>query len=116
LATLQPDTLLQLYKENNPDYASQIKKEDLYKSGRYNRTNKWNNSTTTGSIMHLIQSANTLQAEIQLGADATVLRVDSSGTPIHDYDRLIRCSQYGGIYRNSDPTVTLNTLRSPLRA
>jgi len=55
--------------------------------------------------MHLIQSANTLGAEIQLGADATVLRVDSAGNPIHDYDRLIRCSQYGGIYRNSDPAI-----------
>ncbi|RPA91403.1 hypothetical protein L873DRAFT_1714422 [Choiromyces venosus 120613-1] len=107
LATHQPDTLLQLYKDNNPEYADQIKKEDLYssKSNRYNRLNKWNNSTTTGSIMHLVQRANTLEAEIQLGADATVLRVDSSGAPIHDYDRLIRCSQYGGIYRNSDPTI-----------
>ncbi|PWW73299.1 hypothetical protein C7212DRAFT_300217 [Tuber magnatum] len=106
LATLQPATLLQLYKDNNPEYASQIKKEDLYIGGtRYNRQNKWNNSTTTGSIMHLIQSANTLGAEIQLGADATVLRVDSQGNPIHDYDRLIRCSRYGGIYRNSDPTI-----------
>ncbi|KAG0137526.1 hypothetical protein HOY82DRAFT_497163 [Tuber indicum] len=107
LATFQPDTLLRLYKENNPEYASQIKSDDLYinKSLRYNRKNKWNNNTTTGSIMHLIQGANTLQAEIQLGADATVLRVDSQGNPIHDYDRLIRCSQYGGIYRNSDPTI-----------
>jgi hypothetical protein len=52
-----------------------------------------------------IQPANTLGAEVDLGALATVLRKRKDGTPITDSDELIKCSNYGNKDRNSDPTV-----------
>jgi hypothetical protein len=107
LGETQPDTLLQLYQKLNPGVT--INKEDLFTTvnGKsvYNPTNKWNNSTTTGTIMHLIQGANTLGAEVDLGARATVLRKRADGTPITDSNELINCSKYGNPDRNSDPTI-----------
>jgi len=70
--------------------------------GGYNIYNKWN---TTHGIMHLCAPPNFLSAEIQLGADATVLRRDGSGDPVVQPEPLICCAQYGGPDRNSDPTI-----------
>lgn len=64
--------------------------------------------------MHLIQRNNTLRAQINLGADATVRRINAQGQPVRDMDKLIRCSRFGGIYRNSDPNVYLSF--SPFRS
>lgn len=51
----QPDTLVELYQKLNPGF--DIQEADLFvqQGGKvvYNPYNKWNNSTTTGSIMHL---------------------------------------------------------------
>jgi len=104
----QPDTLLHLYQTLNPGVT--IVESDLYTKDshgklQYNPQNKWNNSTTTGTIMHLIQGANTLGAELDLGARATVLRKRADGTLITDSNELINCSQYGNPNRNSDPTI-----------
>ena len=48
---------------------------------------------------------NSLTAEIQLGADATVLRRNAAGEPVVQPEPLICCALYGGPDRNSDPTI-----------
>ena len=77
--------------------------EPIVRKGNYNPYNKWN---TTHGIAHLCSPPNTLQAEIGLGADATVLRkYRGSGRTVVDPDALICCTGYGGPNRNSDPTI-----------
>jgi hypothetical protein len=82
---------------------------ELYKKGVYNPYNKWN--TFFGAV-HLNAPPNQLTAEIQLGADGTILRRDARGELIVQPDALIACSGYGGANRNSDPTIgaTVNAL------
>jgi len=70
--------------------------------GDYNPLNKWN---TTHGVVHLTHPANTLQAEVNLGADATVLRHDANGILVTNSDKLICCSGYGGVNRSSDPAI-----------
>ena len=91
----------------NPDFKTQIKKSDLFPGGEYKRDNKWNSTTTSGTIAHLIQGANTLSAEVDIAAQGTVIRKrdDATGTIITDKIELINCSGYGQPKRNSDPTV-----------
>jgi len=72
----------------------------------YNPTNPYNFRTDTGTIIHLIQPANTLGAEIDIAAQATVIRKDPQGKIITSSDQLIKCSKYGNPNRNSDPTVS----------
>jgi hypothetical protein len=76
--------------------------EVLMQAGAYNIYNKWN---TTLGAMHLSSPPNSLIAEIQLGADATILRQDGHSRPVVNPDALICCSAYGGPDRNSDPTI-----------
>lgn len=116
--TGDPGLLVELYQEL---VSPQVRYEDLicavdlidysdpgnpyvvYPKGAYNPYNRWN---TTGGIMHLTQPANSLVAEIQLGADATVLRTSGpDGRIVSDPDALICCAQYGGLNRCSDPTI-----------
>jgi hypothetical protein len=73
----------------------------IVRAGDYNPWNRWN---TADGLMHLCHPANTLTAEIVLGADATVLR-ERSGRPVDDPDALICYAGYGGPMRNSDPTI-----------
>jgi hypothetical protein len=75
--------------------------ELVYGEGWYNPYNKWN---TTHGLMHLTHPSNTLRAEIQLGADATVLR-SFEGRRVADPDTLIARGGYGGNNRCSDPTI-----------
>lgn len=93
----------------------------VYAKGSYNPYNRWN---TTGGIMHLTHPANSLSAEINLGAVATVLRVEDD-RPVIDPEALISGAAYGGLSRCSDPTIgsTVNelaalgayvTLRNPI--
>jgi hypothetical protein len=79
------------------------------KVGDYNPYNKWN---TTHGIAHLNCPPNSIFAEIQLGADGTVLRQRPDGTAVTNPDELICCAAYGGANRNSDPTIgaTVNAL------
>lgn len=80
-----------------------------YKIGDYNPYNPWN---TAKGIVHLNAPPNTLPAEIQLGADATVLYGVNDVEPIVQPDALICAAGYGGPNRNSDPTIgaTVNAL------
>jgi hypothetical protein len=75
----------------------------------YNPLNKWNSGPSSvrtagaasGGAMHLTSTPNTLQTELGLASTATVQRdVDNTQT-----QELICCSQYGQIFRNSDPHI-----------
>lgn len=114
---VDPDRVVELYKELLPPrLAAQVKKEDLFllyhdqpvierETGRpaYNPLNKWNR-TTSGGAIHLVSPPNTLFAEIELAAAATILR-EKDGQLLTDEVALIRCSQYGSEGRNSDPHI-----------
>ncbi|KAK1750174.1 hypothetical protein QBC47DRAFT_126078 [Echria macrotheca] len=106
LAENQPDTVSSLYTSLNPLFAASMKPTDWFgPDGVYVPANKWNNSTTTGSIAHLAQPNNTLGAEIDIAAQGTVIRKDANGHIITDKVKLINCSAYGQPERNSDPTI-----------
>lgn len=100
LATRQPDTVLALYQQHvHPS----VKHSDLFTATGYNPRNKWNNSTTRGAI-HLIQTANTLGAEIELAAGASIVR-RRDGVVLTSAQELIQCSAYGAPERHSDPRI-----------
>ncbi|MCF6796746.1 hypothetical protein L1M59_11505 [Bacillus sp. ET1] len=91
--------LLALYRQYiSPD----VQMEDLFLNGIYFPYNKWN---TTDGCLHLIQPNNTLNAEIDIAAEATVLRKKSDGALITDANELICCAKYGAPQRASDPTI-----------
>ena len=69
---------------------------------QYNIYNTWN---TTHGIVHLCAPPNFLGAEIQLAADASILRKDPAGRLLVEPEALICCAGYGGPNRNSDPTI-----------
>lgn len=97
-ATGSREKLLSLYQE----YISpEVELEDLFRNGVYNSYNKWN---TTNGAMHLNQRNNTLRAEINIAAQATILR-QKNGVVLTDADELIRCARYGAPGRASDPTI-----------
>ncbi len=78
-----------------------VKMSDLFKNGVYDPRNKWN--TTKGAV-HLTHPANTLEAEINIAAQATILRA-RQGQLLTDQDALICCAGYGTPGRASDPTI-----------
>ena len=72
LARQAPQTVLALYQKH---IGPQVAQSDLFDTrGEYNKRNRWNNSTQMGA-MHLIQANNTLSAEIELAAAATIVRL-----------------------------------------
>jgi hypothetical protein len=77
--------------------------------GQYNPYNKWN---TTHGIVHLSCPPNSITAEIQLAADATVLYRNGRDELVVEPGALICCANFGGPDRNSDPTIgaTVNAL------
>jgi len=84
---------------------NKVKESHLFKiNGQYNRRNKWNNSSQTG-VIHLAQVNNTLGAEIDIAARATLVRLKDDGTPKTDDIELTECSGYGDPNRNSDPHI-----------
>jgi len=99
-------TLLALYHQN---ISPAVQLNDLFSDGKYNRLNKWN---TSRGAMHLNQRNNTLGAEINIAAQATILRRDQTGQSITDADELIKCAKFGQPGRASDPTIGdhVNTL------
>ncbi|KAK3941638.1 hypothetical protein QBC46DRAFT_353084 [Diplogelasinospora grovesii] len=105
LAEESPEKLLSLYKSLNPQYASQIKMEDLFQEDKKRQQTYEIISTNPGCIVHLAHRNNTLQAEIDIAAQATVIRKDDHGKIITDKTQLIRCSRYGQESRNSDPKI-----------
>jgi phosphatidylserine/phosphatidylglycerophosphate/cardiolipin synthase-like enzyme len=100
LAEANPAQVLALYQEF---ISSQIQHADLFLNGQYNKYNRFNNSTTAGA-MHLIQGANSLTAEIELGAAATIRRTHA-GQELTGAQELIACARYGEAGRNSDPFI-----------
>ena len=113
-----PDLLVGLYRElvspevqyedlicavDLIDYSDPGNPTVVYPKGTYNPYNRWN---TIDGIVHLTEPANSLSAEIKLGADATVLRTAGQhGRIVSDPDALICCARYGGLNRSSDPTI-----------
>ena len=79
------------------------------RKGHYNPYNKWN---TTHGVVHLSSPPNTLKLQIELGADATVLRRDGRGRTLVEPEALVCCARFGVPDRNSDPTIggTVNAL------
>ncbi len=101
LATDQ-EKLLQLYREL---VSPRVELSDLLtRFGDYNPMNRWNDSTTGGRIVHLIHRNNTLRAFINIGARATIIR-KIDGTILTGELELIRCGDYGGADRHSDPHI-----------
>jgi hypothetical protein len=99
LAEHEPQQLLALYQQHiSPD----VRASDLVSNGQYNPLNIWN--TQRGAI-HLIQPNNSLSAEIQIAADATILRKNDDGSLKTDAQELIMCARYGEPGRASDPHI-----------
>ncbi len=63
------------------------------------------NSSTDGTIVHLMQTTNTLRAAVVLAAEATVLRKGKDDKPIKHPQTLIVCGGLGDERRHSDPQI-----------
>jgi hypothetical protein len=100
LAALDRDLVVRLYQQHvSPD----VRPEHLFAHDQYIERNRWNNSTESGA-MHLIQRNNTLGAEIELAAAATIVR-RRNGVVLTSAQELIECAQYGQAERHSDPKI-----------
>jgi hypothetical protein len=99
IATRDKNLLVKLYS----DIAGQaVPPTDLYTSGgAYVPRNRWNSRYA----VHLVQDNNTLDAEINIAASATVLRRHDGNDPVTDADELINCSGFGQAERHSDPHI-----------
>lgn len=91
---------------------------DISKGGSYDPANRFN---TGEGIVHLIQTANTLPAELFIAANATIWRADATGAPTSDVVSCFNCQSpdpLGGADRNSDPLISssVNTLAREGRA
>lgn len=100
LAEADPEKVLVLYKQH---VSVAVQRGDLFMGGRYEPRNKWNANTSDGA-MHLVQANNTLSAEIELAAAATIVR-QSQGRTLTGEQELIWCGRYGQPERNSDPHI-----------
>lgn len=94
------DLLLELYQEFT---GQDVALEDISNASGYVRGNEFNN-TTAGSIIHLMQASNTLEAAVRLAAEATVLRI-ADGVPVTNQQELVICGGLGDPFRNSDPQI-----------
>lgn len=112
LATHDLDRVVELYQQW---VSPAVQKEDLLlaadlewfdnqvlAAGSYNPYNPWN---TSKGVMHLTHPANTLGAEIDLAARASVLRRDAAGHRVLDVRQLACCSNFGDPNRSSDPNI-----------
>jgi hypothetical protein len=100
LASVDRDKVVQLYRQH---ISPEVTAEHIFQRGAYVPRNRWNNSTANGA-MHLIQRNNTLGAEIELAAAATIVR-RINGRTLDAEQELIKCGQYGQPERNSDPHI-----------
>jgi hypothetical protein len=96
------DTVVRLYQTYvSPD----VKDGDIFDSNdNYVPDNKWNATTTSGA-MHLITGPNSLNAEVELAAAASIVRDIPGKGILTSEQELIRCGQYGVETRNSDPHI-----------
>src|SRR5262249_32528824 len=90
--------LVRLYQERCG--TKSIALADLESGGTYDPGNKWNNDC----CVHLQQPENTLGAQINIAARASVVRT-SSRALITDVKTLIGCDSFGEPDRQSDPTI-----------
>lgn len=74
----------------------------ILERGTYNPYNKWN---TANGVIHLTHPANTLGAEINLAARATIPRRDINGNRVTDVRRFACGSNFGDPNRSSDPNI-----------
>nr|WP_050780958.1 hypothetical protein [Bradyrhizobium sp. ORS 278] len=107
------DCVVELYRRH---VSTQVQPDDLkltqdiafgnemLPKGSYNPYNPWN---TTKGVMHLTHPANTLGAEIDLAARATIPRHDVSGKRITEVRRFACGSNFGDPNRSSDPNIGL---------
>jgi len=93
-----PAQVLALYQTHIDPAITHV---DLFPGGSYNRLNRWN---TELGAMHLSHGANTLGAEINLVAGATVLW-ENGGRLVTDPLQLIQCGGFGDEIRSSDPRI-----------
>jgi hypothetical protein len=70
-------------------------------TGAYQPRNKFN----LAYAIHLIQINNTLTAEIDIAAQATIMRRHGGHDPVTDPIELIKCSGFGKPQRHSDPHI-----------
>ena len=102
LGERNPQKVLELYQAH---VDRNIQQSELFTAGgQYNRRNPRNNSTTRGA-MHLVQTNNTLGAEIEIAGAATIVRLKPNGSVMTDQRELIECGDYGAKERNSDPFI-----------
>ena len=101
LASVNPDLVVSLYRQH---ISPQVQPQHLFSNGVYRRRNLWNSSTSQGA-MHLIQRANTLGAEIELAAGASLVRARADGSLLIGERELIECGAYGERERHSDPHI-----------
>lgn len=79
-----------------------VPQADLFPSGAaYAPRNKWN----LQHAIHLIQTNNSLSAEIDIASQATVIRQHDGDDPVTDANELIDCSGFGAAQRHSDPHI-----------
>jgi hypothetical protein len=101
LASVNAKRVLELYRQHiSPD----VLREHLFPNGTYDARNMWNSSTSHGA-MHLIQKNNTLLAEIELAAGASLVRAHPDGGLLTSEQELIECGKYGAAQRHSDPHI-----------
>lgn len=74
------------------------------KHGLFEAANQFN-SSTDGTIVHLMQETNTLRAAVLLAAQATVLRKDKNGQHVTHPQTLVQCGGLGDETRHSDPQI-----------
>ncbi|NBF11714.1 hypothetical protein [Pseudomonas sp. Fl4BN1] len=119
---VDPGKVLQIYQQTiHPavqlsdlclrDALGQVLLDPLTGAPCYNPLNKWNCGTRSlpdsGGAMHLTSSPNTLGAEYDLAASATLPREDNH-EPVTSASRLVCFARYGRIGRHSDPTIGQN--------
>lgn len=101
VSQVNPDKVLELYQTF---ISEQVQRAELFDAaGNYIVRNRWNQNTTDGA-MHLIHNPNSLFAEVELAAAATIVR-ERDGQVLTTEQELIACGLYGAPQRNSDPHI-----------
>jgi len=105
LAQNDSNLLLSIYRKH---ISQNVQLSDIIQGGAYKIQNKWNYPEIVGQrgvLMHMGFGPNTLQAAINLSAEATWPSVDKSGNLITDEQGLIDCRLFGARERHSDPHI-----------
>jgi hypothetical protein len=100
MADKENSKILELYRRFI-DPAVQASEIFTGSGGTYEKFNQWN---TAKGAMHLTHGSNTLGAEINLAARATVLW-EHNGVPVTDPLQLINAGRFGSRVRSSDPRI-----------